>query len=524
MPAPSRKTQPFLADSLRSILLTRNLSLANVSRASRTSENRLAHIPHSFYSSLRKRSFSPSLYQLNSLSRLSGYRLVDWLALFGIFLDDVSHYQVAFPSVRTVEVDATIHEPDISVPWLYDLKEADLRTPLTPLSQWVAIGSSRRLDTYLRNGTRKFRYLKIGSHDALAFPDLLPGSIVRVRDNSSVLERVPVGRSLGRTFFLVRHSRGFTCSRLVRSESDKIVLCSRHLPYAPIELSFGAEGVVLGTADVEFRSLARVPKPVVSARLERYHAPLPLDRASPAQSVGHFIRRARETCGISFREASARTRIIARELGDGRYYCSPGALSDYETRKFAPRHIHKLISICSVYFARATDLFKACGAALDGAGSRAMPPEFLGVPTQRRDGAGESFRFLRKMTKRFGPLPWFLRSAGSALFGLANLSPRDVFWVGSSHESKHACLTGVQLLVVDRRQKRPRASLSCPVWAQPIYVLQKRGGSYLWGSCRLENGILALYTPLERTKPTRLRKGVDAEVVGRVVGIVRRLT
>ena len=524
MPVPSRKTQPSLADSLRRILLTRNLSLANVSRASRTSENRLAHIPHSFYSSLRQRSFSPSLYQLHSLSRLSGYRLIDWLALFGISLSDASRYQVAFPSVRTVELDATIHQPDSSVPWLYDLKEADLRTTLTPLSQWVAVGSSPRLDTHFRIGEGKFRYLKIGSHDALAFPDLLPGSIVRVRDNSSILERLPVGKGLGRTFFLVRHSQGVTCSRLVRSESDKIVLCSRHLPYTPIELSLRAEGVVLGTADVEFRSLARVAKPVVSARLERYHAPRPLDASSPALNVGHFIRRARETCGISFREASARTRIIARELGDRRYYCSPGALSDYETRRFAPRHIHKLISISAVYFARATDLLEACGAALDGAGSRAMPPQFLRVPPQSRDRSGKSFRFLREMTRRFGPLPWFLGSAGSVHFGLANLSPRDVFWVGSSPEPKHACLAGVQLLVVDRRQKRPRASLSCPVWAQPIYVLQKRGGSYLWGSCRLENGILALYTPLERTKPVRLRKGVDAEVVGRVVGMIRRLT
>src|ERR1700692_4551441 len=112
---PSVQSSSSLADRVRGILSTRGLSLADLSRASR--DNRLGHIPHSFYSSLRKRSFSPSLYQLHSLSALSGYRLVDWLALFGISLDDVSRFQVFFPSVRTVELDTRIYHPDALLPW-----------------------------------------------------------------------------------------------------------------------------------------------------------------------------------------------------------------------------------------------------------------------------------------------------------------------------------------------------------------------------------------------------------------------
>jgi len=109
------------------------------------------------------------------------------------------------------------------------------------------------------------------------------------------------------------------------------------------------------------------------------------------------------------------------------------------------------------------------------------------------------------------------------MFGLQNLSLRDVFWVGDSQESKYSCLEGIQFLIVDRRQKRPRPSLSCPIWAQPMYVLQKRGGGYLWGFCRLENGALSLCSPAQRAKYVRLRTGVDAEVVGRVVGVIRKL-
>ena len=113
--------------------------------------------------------------------------------------------------------------------------------------------------------------------------------------------------------------------------------------------------------------------------------------------------------------------------------------------------------------------------------------------------------------------------AGFSIFGLQNISLRDVFWVGASYEAKYSCLSGIQFLIVDRRQKRPRASLSSPIWAQPVYVLQRRGGGYLWGFCRLENSVLSLCSVAQRAKLLRLRNGVDAEVVGRVVGVIRKL-
>jgi len=525
MPIPSGRLRFSLAERVRRILSSRGLSLADVSRASGTpGGNPLARIPHNFYSSLAKRSFSPSLYQLHALSTHSGYRLADWLALFGISLADVSRLQVLFPSPRTAELDARPYPPESFIPWLYDINEPDLSTPLAPLSQWVALGSRRRMDSLPRSAKRKFRYLKIGSNDALAFPDLLPGSIVRVREDLSALKRVPIGKTPGRTMFLVQHGKGMTCSRLYRSESDKIVLCSRHLPYGPIELTVGIDGVVLGTVDVEIRSIAKFHKPVVFPSSERDRVPHPVSRFLSTGSAGDFIKRARKGCGLSYREASERTRVIARQLGDPRYYCAPSALSDYETRKFAPRHVHKLVSICAVYFAGVADLLEACGAALDSAGAHPMPREFLNFSPETRASASKPARFLGEMVRLFGQLPYFLRAAGSSMFGLQNASLRDAFWVGDVQEAKYSCLAGIQFLILDRRQKRPRAALSCPIWAQPLYVLQKRGGGYLWGFCRLENSALSLCGLAHQARPVQLRNGIDAEVVGRVVGVIRRLT
>src|SRR5947209_2221286 len=183
-------SRPALAERVRSILALRGLSLADVSRVSRSlaRDNRLCFVPHNFYSSLRKPSFSPRLQQLLALSTVSGYRLIDWLAVFGFSLDDVPRFQVSFPALRTVELDHNMYQPRTAVPWLYDLKEIDLSVPLLPLSQWLAAGPARSSGSLLNATNAVYRYVKIGSEDAFAFPDLLPGSIVRVCREGTALE------------------------------------------------------------------------------------------------------------------------------------------------------------------------------------------------------------------------------------------------------------------------------------------------------------------------------------------------
>jgi hypothetical protein len=325
------------------------LSLADVSRASRSlvPGDHLHRIPHNFYSSLRNRRFSPRLHQLLALSTVSGYRLIDWLTVFGFSLDDVPRFQASFPALRTVELDNQVYQPGAAVPSFYDLKGADLSLPLVPLSQWLAPGSPRRYDSLSHGANCPYRYVKIGSEDAFAYPDLLPGSIVRVSRRSGAPESKSIGPARLKGLFLVEHSNGFTCSRLQRSEPKKIVLCSRQLPYAPVELEEGTEAAVLGFADLEIRPLNRTDEPVVRPRLGRFWTPAPLTKCALGQHVGEFIQRARRRSGLSFREAAKRTGLIAKVLGNSRYYCSPGTLSDCETRKFPPRHIHKLISICA---------------------------------------------------------------------------------------------------------------------------------------------------------------------------------
>lgn len=526
MSAALRRLRLSLSDRVRAILASRGHSLAEVSRSSQSlaAGSRLHHIPHNFYSALRNRRFSPSIYQIRALSIFSGYRLVDWLTVFGFSLDDVARFQGFLPALRTVELDANVYQGESSIPWFPDLRAVDLSAPLVPLSRWLASATARRFDSLARATSTKYRYLKIGSQDAFAFPELLPGSIVRVNHVHDAFKRIPIGRIPAKTLFLVEYNGGVALTRLLRPEPNKVVLCPRHLPYAPVELEEGIEAVVSGVADFEIRSLRDVEKPVVPTRLGRFWIPAPLTRQSPVRDVGAFMQRARKLSGLSFRQASARTRLIARKLGDSRYYCAAGSLSDYETRRIPPRHVHKLISICAIYFASAGDLLEAAGAGLGKAGKLSMPAELLGPPVSNGRSALKTSRFLSEMKRRFGELPFFLHNSFSSLFGLQEVSIRDVFWAGGIREALDPCTAGAVFLVVDRKRKSPRPALSRPKWAQPIYILQKRDGSYLCGFCTLQNDTLILRSCFAgMPKLQRLRNRVDAEVVGKVVGIARRL-
>src|SRR5437762_1269258 len=132
MSHPLGRRAPALADRIRSILAARRLSLAEVSRATRLliPGNPLAHVPHHFYSSLRNRRISLSLYQVLALSTLSDCRLVDWLDVFGFSLDDVPCFHACLPALRTVELDSRIYQPNSSISWFRDLKRAVLSESL----------------------------------------------------------------------------------------------------------------------------------------------------------------------------------------------------------------------------------------------------------------------------------------------------------------------------------------------------------------------------------------------------------
>ena len=528
MTAPLRQSTTKLVEKIHSLLATRGLSLADICRESRSysADTRLGHVPHNLYDAIRKRRFSPSIFQIASLSTLSGYRFIDWLKLFGFSLDDVPRFQALLPALRTAELDARIYDLDAKVPWFREVRPPSLSSPLLPLSQWLAPTEPRRAGLVAPAMPRAIRFVKIGSQDAFAFPNVLPGSIVRVKPLGDVQTEVPVEDECSSKLFLVEHGRGFSCSQIYRSGRNQIVLCPRQVPYASVELEQTTQAVVLGVADLEIRHIVSIEKPLIPGKLGGYWPPVELPGRLPARHVGALIRRARKRSGLSFREASKRTRLVAKTLRDSRYFCAAGSLSDYETRSSPPRHIQKMISICATYFASAAEFLQAAGVELDRPDQLPMPADFLEDirAGKRTESVPRSPEFVNEMERQFPEIPYFLHGAMPGFFGIAHLSIRDVFWAGGIRRFIHPYMNGALFLIVDRRRKTVRSSLSCAMWAQPLYVFLRRDGTYLCGSCSRLNGILMIRPCVAGLpKLLRLRNRVDAEVVAQIVGIVRRL-
>jgi transcriptional regulator with XRE-family HTH domain len=524
MPRPPSGTPASLAEHIRSLLASRGLSLAEVARRSRLApaSGRLGHIQHNIYDAIRNRQFNPSLYQLAALSRFSGYRFVDWLKLFGFSLDHVTGFQCSFSSSRTVELDARIYHPETPIPWFRYVAPADFSAALTPLSRWLAAGPPREADSLRSDGRTAFRFVKIGTEDAYAFPNLLPGSIVRI-EARPVRPGQKSASSGSEKIFLVETGNGLVCSPIQWTDQNRFVVCARHLPYTSLELETGSQAAIVGRADMEFRRTVKFEAAIVPKRPKSFRKVFAF--SEPPRNLGDFLRRSRKRAGLSFREASARTRVIARSLGDPRYFCAPGSLSDYETRSSAPRHIHKTISICASYFVNVQAFFKEAGIDLDALGGLAMPVDILqrrivktlAMPT-------DPSLVLQGLKRRFRNLPFFLHGSIPEHFGMADLSVRDVFWAGGVRRFTHRFLTNAAFLIVDRRKKKAVTSFSRPKWAQPLYVFLLRDGTYVCGPYSRANGLLTIHPCIAGLPPLlRLRLGEDVEVIGRVAGIVRTL-
>jgi len=315
VPAPRReKSRPEtnLPERIQSILALKDLTLYHVSQWSEKLYGRSSpyFLPHNLYFDLRGGTFSPSIYQFQALSRITGYRLSDWVRLFGADLENIARWQTSLPSHRTILLDSSLTDPYAWIPWFRNRIGDSPAPPIAPLGQLLEFSGSKRIGSLSESNTRGFLYAKIGYQDALAFPDLFPGSIVRV--NPDIPDKLPfLANGISSRIFLIEHSRGLFCCRL-RAIGDRVIVpVSTKVSYAQVELRRPQEASLLGIVDLELRPLLMTNEPEVPKDLAKQWKPRPLSREG---KVGPMLRRARVTMHLSLREASgisSRVRAIA---------------------------------------------------------------------------------------------------------------------------------------------------------------------------------------------------------------------
>lgn len=524
------------AEQVRRIFSARGLTLYNVSLESARVFGRSSrfYIPHNLYGDLSESSVSPTIHQMLALSRITNYRLNDWLAAFGFDLGVISQLRLQIPRRRTTLLDSTIYDMQAWIPWFAWRGPSAPTLPIAPLGQYVARALPRRLTNLLGPSKKTFLYAVVGDGDLPAASHFAPGSVVRADSRRAAELQRGTGTGAQKPFFLVEHDSGCNCSQIAFLGRGTILLHSPQYLCAQRELRLGREARILGVIDAEIR-------PVGNHRTAAWaSAQLPLREPRPRPGHGqqanlkNLLRNSRIQAGLSFRDASSLSRWIARTLSDELYFAAGSTLSDYETLSVPPRHIQKIMTLCILYCVDFRQFLRVCGVSPDGEGQEPIPDELIprNVPSLNYDqapGADEETHeehpgFLVSMVEEWQEVPLFLRHSLELLTGIKNFSLSDVFWVGGDKAPIHPLLINAAFIAVNRRIKKPVHSFAPAVCTQPIYLILKRDGTYLCGRCVLERENLIVHSyPGAPLGIQRFRNGVGAEVVGQVTTILRRL-
>ena len=521
-------------DRVRQILATRGLTLYQVGHRSAEIFGRSSryYVPHNLYYGLSDPLLCPSIEQFVALSQISNYQLCDWLAVFGFHLDQIAGIQPPLTRTRTVFLDSTLYDENAWIPWFSQKIPDDAVPSIAPLSSLLSPTAPKRAKELVDFRCKEFLYAKVGERDLLAFPDLLPGSVIRIDTRHAEL---PLDNTAAptRQIYLIEHNSQLFCGRLQSTEKGRLILCSSHFPFAKLELGRASAAQVHGVVDAEMRPLTRQPIDY-TAWEPALVPPIAVVRPTGAQAgLKHLLRSSRILSGLTFREASRLSRTIAQVLGDGQYFSAAATLSDYETLDHPPRRVQKIISLCILYSVPFWEFLRAAGLPIESAVGDPIPDELVLRPVPprdhfssraRREESVEESGFLQTVIEKWTEVPVFARHALAVASGLKHLSLSDVFWVGGDSNPVHPYLANATLAVINRRLKKPGRSAAQMLWEQPLYVILRRGGSFLCGVCTLRKDLLVLHPYPERSfVPRKFRNEVEAEVIGQVTAIVRHL-
>ena len=524
------------AERVRQIVATRGLSLYSVSHQSAQVFGRSSrfYVPHNLYYDVRDPSFIPTIHQMLALSHITNYRLFDWLAVFGCDLDQIPRLQLLIPRQRTALLDSSVYDTSAWVPWFVGTANGVSIPPITPLRRFLPSLSPKRAEELLALNRKRFLYATVGEGDAYALPYLVPRSIVRVDQVCAEGVLFDPKANVESPFFLVEHGAGFTCSRLVVLAKDRILLHSAQCPCRQRELRLGSDARIVGIVDAELRPVLEECGTRQTSGPAGPRRPQ-LRRSSNSQiSLRELLLAGRIGAGFSFRDASSASRMIAQVFSDASYFAAPSTLSDYETLSEPPRHIQKIITLCVLYGIEFREFLRIAGLPLDQQGRDPMPDELVPriVPgpshairlTSKEEVYLEPSGLLGRILQEWEEIPLFLRNSLAELTGLKNFSLTDVFWVGGNRTPIHPLLINATFVAVNRRVKKPMLSAAESFCAEPIYLILKRNGGYLCGHCSVDETNLVVHSyPGGPFGVQRFRNGIDAEVVGRVTAVLRRL-
>lgn len=141
-------------------------------------------IPHTLYHFLDTSPvFRPNLHQVAALSRISGYSFEDWLMALDLDLERLAAASSLLAAKRTRIIDPSLEIFEYVLPGLGEREKST--SAVLPFAELLQGRNAvrARVDP---DRPRPSVFARLGSDDAFAYPELQPGSIVRVNLGTSV--------------------------------------------------------------------------------------------------------------------------------------------------------------------------------------------------------------------------------------------------------------------------------------------------------------------------------------------------
>ena len=284
----------------------------------------------------QKNGITPHICQIVALSQITGFRFADWMALCGFDLKMIFALQLRVHNERTAIV-----------------------TPAHAAARDAAyIPASSRL----QRSNRRYLFAKIGNGDAVVYPKIAAGSVVRA--DRCYSPNVFDTKYADDLLWLVEHPGGLTCCHVRRFDNDHIVLLPNRPPLSAWPLRLSIEARILGLIDLELRPReAKSLEPTYHRMKSELLARVP--ESGSGMNFSKLLRVSRSRIGLTLRAAHQMSVRIAQMLGNREYSIPLGLLSDYEAMNKLPRHIAKIMSLCIIYGIDFWELMEASGNRLE---------------------------------------------------------------------------------------------------------------------------------------------------------------
>ena len=324
-------------------------------------------IPPTFLYKLRS-GVTPHICQIVALSDCTGYRFVDWMKICGFHArGPFPRLQLRLHSERTVLITPT------------EFDHGSLRSRPSGFGEESSLSSSSiasRLEFRLHGmgqyDHRRYLLAKVGRRDALIYPQLMPGAIVRAdRWFRQWIHGADLA-SMPDLLWLVELPGGLTCCHVRWIEENQIVLLPSRPPWGSLPLRLPTEARILGLLNpgrgfVKQEALQSLAGPV------KFKSAFSPSRAKEKMGFSELLRISRRRTGLTFRAAQQLTGAIAQILACRDYAIGLGVLSDYETMSRLPRHIAKIISLCVSYCIDIRELMETVGVKIEDSAKLPLP-------------------------------------------------------------------------------------------------------------------------------------------------------